>query len=112
MRLATPDQRVSGGAWMVRCPCCGLSSKPAFPSLHKTLGPHPLIYAHTRNITDGHAFLPTQVTTYAGGITAALGPNVFTDIAFESSVGVYAPETRHVFVSSASGAVFEIDYAR
>lgn len=51
-----------------------------------------------------------QVSAYMGGLSAALGPNVFTDIAFESSVGVYAPETRHVFVSSASGAVFEIDY--
>ncbi len=49
---------------------------------------------------------------YAGGLTAALGPNVFTDIAFESTVGVYSPsDARHVFVSSASGAVFEIDYA-
>lgn len=51
-----------------------------------------------------------QVSGYMGGLSAALGPNVFTDIGFESSVGVYAPEERHVFVSSASGAVFEIDY--
>ncbi|KAL6762256.1 WD40-repeat-containing domain protein, partial [Haematococcus lacustris] len=51
-----------------------------------------------------------QVTTYKGVISAALGPNIFTDIAFESSAGVYSLDNRHVFVSSASGSVFEIDY--
>ena len=51
-----------------------------------------------------------QVTAYMGGITAALGPNIFTDIAFESTVGIYQPKDRRVFVSSASGAVFDIDY--
>ncbi|KAJ9518454.1 hypothetical protein QJQ45_018495, partial [Haematococcus lacustris] len=50
------------------------------------------------------------VTTYKGVISAALGPNIFTDIAFESSAGVYSLDNRHVFVSSASGSVFEIDY--
>ncbi len=30
-----------------------------------------------------------QVTSHAGGVSAALGPNIFTDIAFEAGVGVY-----------------------
>jgi hypothetical protein len=63
-----------------------------------------------------HAYPPPathclQVTSFHGGLAAALGPNIFTDIAFESTAGVYAPEGRRVYVSSASGSVFEIDYA-
>lgn len=54
---------------------------------------------------------PAQITAYAGGISAALGPNIFTDLAFESTAGRYAPEdSRRLFASSAAGAVFEIDY--
>ncbi len=46
-----------------------------------------------------------------GGISAALGPNIFTDIAFECTSGAYAPhEHRRLYAASASGAVFEIDY--
>ena len=58
--------------------------------------------------------LTPQVTSFAAGATAALGPNIFTDIAFEPNINV--PPTlgqrdlRRVFVSSASGAMFEIDY--
>lgn len=55
----------------------------------------------------------TQITTFAGAITAALGPNIFTDIAFENPTGHAPPGTdvrRRLFVASASGAVFEIDY--
>lgn len=45
-----------------------------------------------------------QVTSHAGGVSAALGPNIFTDIAFEAGVGVYGvdafkvrnPPSRHV----------------
>lgn len=32
------------------------------------------------------ALTRAQGTAYMGGITAALGPNIFTDIAFDSSV--------------------------
>ncbi len=51
------------------------------------------------------------MVSYHGGLAAALGPNIFTDLAFESTSGVYAPEGRRVFVASASGAIFEVDYA-
>ncbi|KAG1677552.1 hypothetical protein FOA52_014450 [Chlamydomonas sp. UWO 241] len=50
-----------------------------------------------------------RVTSYAGGISAAPGPNIFTDVAFECGGGMLASDVRRVFVSSASGAVFEIN---
>ncbi|GLC33983.1 hypothetical protein PLESTB_000825300 [Pleodorina starrii] len=51
-----------------------------------------------------------RVTSHAGGVSAALGPNIFTDIAFEAGVGVYGADAFKVYVSSASGAVFQVDY--
>ncbi|KAG2491091.1 hypothetical protein HYH03_010535 [Edaphochlamys debaryana] len=51
-----------------------------------------------------------RVTSYAGGVSAALGPNIFTDIAFEAGVGVYGVDAFKFYVSSASGAVFQVDY--
>lgn len=51
-----------------------------------------------------------QVTSYAGGVLAVLGPNVFTDIAYESGAGIYHSDNRHVYVASASGAVFAVNY--
>ncbi len=54
-----------------------------------------------------------QVTATSGGLAAALGPNVFTDIAFDSRTGLYgAAEGQLLYVSSASGALFQIDYTR
>ncbi len=29
------------------------------------------------------------MTSFAGGVSAAVGPNIFTDIGFEAGVGVY-----------------------
>ena len=53
----------------------------------------------------------TQITACVGGISAALGPNIFTDIAFECTSGQFLPETqRRLYAASAAGAVFEIDY--
>ncbi|GLI66011.1 hypothetical protein VaNZ11_009714 [Volvox africanus] len=51
-----------------------------------------------------------RVTSHVGGVSAALGPNIFTDIAFEAGVGVYGVDAFKVYVSSASGAVFQVDY--
>ncbi|KXZ51899.1 hypothetical protein GPECTOR_11g332 [Gonium pectorale] len=51
-----------------------------------------------------------RVTSYTGGVSAALGPNIFTDIAFEAGVGVYGVDAFKVYVSTASGAVFQVDY--
>lgn len=53
-----------------------------------------------------------RVTSFAGGLSAALGPNIFTDIAFEAGVGVYGAEAWKMYVSSASGALFQVDYHR
>ena len=51
-----------------------------------------------------------RVTSFANGSSAALGPNIFTDIAFESGVGVYRDELCRVYVSSAAGTVFEVNF--
>ncbi|GAX72875.1 hypothetical protein CEUSTIGMA_g330.t1 [Chlamydomonas eustigma] len=52
-----------------------------------------------------------KVTSYADGISAShLGPNIFTDIAFETGLSVHSGGPCRVYVSSASGAVFEINY--
>lgn len=51
-----------------------------------------------------------RVTSFANGSSAALGPNIFTDIAFEGGVGVYRDELCRVYVSSAAGTVFEVNY--
>lgn len=42
----------------------------------------------------------------------AIGPNIFTDIAFETGPSAEQLGSRHVFVSTAAGAVFEINYDR
>jgi hypothetical protein len=53
-----------------------------------------------------------QARGVKGSIAAALGPNIFTDIAFEVGQSLYQlPGQRHVYVASASGAVFDIDYS-
>jgi hypothetical protein len=40
------------------------------------------------------------------------GPKVFTDIAFEAaSSGLQLP-SQHMFVATAAGAVFQVDYGR
>ncbi|KAK9823925.1 hypothetical protein WJX72_006401 [[Myrmecia] bisecta] len=41
-----------------------------------------------------------------------LGANVFTDVAFETGFGLLQLEERHVFVSSVSGAVYQVNYGR
>lgn len=64
---------------------------------------YPLEYIHT-------LFLHTQITSFAAGASAAPGPNIFTDVAFECGPEVLTADVRRVFVSSASGAVFEINY--
>ncbi|PNH08695.1 WD repeat domain-containing protein [Tetrabaena socialis] len=51
-----------------------------------------------------------RVTSFGGGVSAALGPNIFTDIAFEAGVGVYSVDAFKVYVASASGALFQVDY--
>ncbi|KAG2447660.1 hypothetical protein HYH02_007576 [Chlamydomonas schloesseri] len=51
-----------------------------------------------------------RVTSFAGGVSAAVGPNIFTDIGFEAGVGVYGVDAFKVYVSSASGALFVVDY--
>ena len=60
-----------------------------------------------------------QVTSYSAGASAASGPNIFTDVAFETGVlggsgggagGTPGGGPCRVFVSAASGAVFEINY--
>jgi hypothetical protein len=57
----------------------------------------------------------------AGGLAAALGPNVFTDLAFTGRPGgLYHPHggggraasSQLLLVVSASGALFQIDYPR
>lgn len=45
-------------------------------------------------------------------MTTALGPNLFTDIAYETGAAVRQLSSKHVFVSSAAGAVFQINYTK
>lgn len=42
----------------------------------------------------------------------ALGPNIFTDIAFEVGNSAQQLRGRTVYVSSAGGSVFQVDYDR
>ncbi|GFR42731.1 hypothetical protein Agub_g3650 [Astrephomene gubernaculifera] len=51
-----------------------------------------------------------RTANHVGSVSAAAGPNIFTDIAFEAGVGVYGVDAFKVYVSSASGAVFVVDY--
>lgn len=51
-----------------------------------------------------------RVTAQPGSVAALLGPNIFTDIAFEGGASAFHLTTRHVFVASAAGAVFQINY--
>ena len=39
-----------------------------------------------------------------------LDTNVFTDIAFETDCGLSAMEERHVYVTSISGAVYQVPF--
>ncbi|KAI8472679.1 MAG: hypothetical protein J3K34DRAFT_519551 [Monoraphidium minutum] len=43
---------------------------------------------------------------------AASGPNIFTAIAFEAGTAAAQVARRHVFVASAAGTVFQVDYDR
>ena len=52
------------------------------------------------------------MTSYSAGASAAAGPNIFTDIAFESGLGASGGGPSRVYVASASGALFEINYHR
>jgi hypothetical protein len=54
---------------------------------------------------------PTQLRGTAAASTA-LGPNIFTDIAFEVGTSAQQLQGRHAYVSSAGGAVFQVDYDR
>jgi hypothetical protein len=49
-----------------------------------------------------------------GGAAASTinGPKVFTDIAFEAASSGLQLQTQHMYVSTASGAVFQVDYGR
>lgn len=40
------------------------------------------------------------------------GPKIFTDIAFDAGNSAMQLKSRHVFVASAAGAVFQVDYNR
>jgi hypothetical protein len=40
------------------------------------------------------------------------GPKVFTDIAFEAASSGLQLATQHMYVATAAGAVFQVDYAR
>ncbi len=42
----------------------------------------------------------------------ALGPNIFTDIAYEGGMAAGQLAGQHVWVASAAGAVFQVNYAR
>lgn len=49
-----------------------------------------------------------------GTATAAVatGTRIFTDLAFEARAAAQQLPTQHMFAATASGAVFQIDYAR
>jgi hypothetical protein len=49
-----------------------------------------------------------------GTATAAVasGTKIFTDLGFEAGSAALQLATQHVFASTASGAVFQIDYAK
>jgi heme/copper-type cytochrome/quinol oxidase subunit 1 len=49
-----------------------------------------------------------------GTATAAVasGTKIFTDLGFEAGSAALQLPTQHVFAATASGAVFQIDYAR
>lgn len=56
-----------------------------------------------------------QVAAEPGSAAAAaalVGPTVFTDIAYETAGGAMPLEQRLVFVASASGSVFQINYTK
>lgn len=40
------------------------------------------------------------------------GPKVFTDIAFEAASSGLQLATQHMYVATAAGAVFQVDYGR
>ena len=49
-----------------------------------------------------------------GGAAASVvtGPKLFTDIAFEASSSGLQLQTQHIYVATAAGAVFQVDYGR
>jgi WD repeat-containing protein 90 len=46
----------------------------------------------------------------SGGLTASVGHDIFTDIAFEGGASVALLKNRQIFVSAVSGSVYQIDY--
>lgn len=45
-------------------------------------------------------------------VATALGPNLFTDIAYETGAAVSQLSSKHAFVASAAGAVFQVNYTK
>lgn len=45
-----------------------------------------------------------------GGVAVSVGHDIFTDLAFEGGASVSLLHSRHVYVASVSGAVYQIDY--
>jgi WD40 repeat protein len=51
-----------------------------------------------------------KLTSVAGGMAVSVGHDIFTDIAYEGGANVSLLHTRHVYISSVSGSVYQIDY--
>eukprot|EP00955_Chlamydomonas_euryale_P104739 365590-Chlamydomonas_euryale.AAC.10 len=86
--------------------------KPASPLLiPNILSDNALECATSPPATVSLALHVPQVTSYAAGVSAAPGPNIYTDVAFECTPGVQTAATRRVYVASASGSLLEIDYS-
>lgn len=74
-------------------------------------GPGPLGAPSISETTRGTSPMQTELRgTAAAG--AAVGPNIFTAIAYETGAAAGQVARRHAFVASAAGTVFQVDYPR
>lgn len=57
---------------------------------------------------------PSSSGLVVGGAAPSVvtGPKLFTDIAFEAASSGLQLATQHMFVATAGGAVFQVDYDR
>jgi WD repeat-containing protein 90 len=62
--------------------------------------------AHSAQVTDS----TRKLAPVTSGIAVSVGHDIFTDIVFEGGASVALLRTRHVYVSSVSGSVYQIDY--
>lgn len=55
---------------------------------------------------------PSGLVVGGAASSVVSGPKLFTDIAFEAASSGLQLQTQHVYVATAAGAVFQVDYGR